>query len=275
MVMTASMRRYLNDTRQSQGMGQVQSVRDRQAAIVGERVPDNLETRKYDDFGLIMNPDQHSELKGTLAQSAAERQKAYGQIDTSAANVDAEVAAAKEGLSYEEQTSDAAWDSYASTFKPVRVVSGSNVEETYMLPDEVISSLGSQVFNKGDGSYTANWVDGGKYYNVDVAIRGTDEKYGKELHEMLQNATSQTKSTFYESAQPEIDLINKYGQAAVDQQSAIIDSEYATALDTLEQQRASVAAAEEAEKAELKAARDQFNKKYDKARNTALQLGRR
>jgi len=279
MVMTASMRRYLNDTR-GQGSGQMASVRARQEAIVGERVPDNLETRKYEDFGLIMNPDQYGKLTSDLAASAAERKSAYGKLDAAEADFNAQVAAAQaeiDALGYESQSVDPLWNEYYSGFKPVRVVSGSNVEGTYMLPDEVISGLGG-VFNKGDGTYTANWVDGGKYYNIDVTPRGTDDAMGKELHEMLGGAVSQTKSAFYDSAQGQVDLANKYGQLSVDQakeqQSALLGNQVASGYDEISQQRASIKAAEAAEKKQLQDAKDQFNQRVDTQRTAALGLRR-
>lgn len=72
---------------------------------------------------------------------------------------------------------------------PVRVVNGNNVEATYMLPKTSVDQMNKDSFNKGKGSYTGNYVDGGQFYNVDVRVTGTGGKRGQELHDALRNAS--------------------------------------------------------------------------------------
>ena len=81
---------------------------------------------------------------------------------------------------------------YNPQLVPVRVVNKDKVEATYMLPKETVDGMGGS-FNKGDGSYYANWVDGGKYYNIDVNVKGGGAR-GHELHTSLQQAVAQNNA---------------------------------------------------------------------------------
>ena len=137
------------------------------------------------------------------------------------------------------------WDKYKSTFKPIRVVKGDTVEATYYLPEDAISSLHTDAFNKS-GSYTGNYVDGGNY-NVDLRIGG--KVLGKELHDALRNASTSVQANFYETAAPQVASANKQidsARSSLDEQKSALGSAY----DSMQAERDKVAA----EQAKVKAA---------------------
>jgi hypothetical protein len=123
-----------------------------------------------------------------------------GQYDKAAGDVAAGIADQerqyRDALAHgETQINSAYSDAVAGAQNPanvplyaVRVVNGNNIEGTYMLPKSVIDEMNQKSFNQGDGSYTGNWVDDGKFYNVDVRARGIGPR-GQELHDAMRETT--------------------------------------------------------------------------------------
>ena len=115
------------------------------------------------------------------------------QYDANVVNVQNQIAANKQAYqqSLEKGRSDIS-STYAKAIQsikkptidlvPVRVVNGNTVEATYHLPRAYVNDLNMNTFNKGDGTIVANWVDGGRFYNVDVKAQG-GKMAGQELHD--------------------------------------------------------------------------------------------
>lgn len=76
---------------------------------------------------------------------------------------------------------------------PVRVVNGSSVEATYMIPRSSVNEMAgdNKFLNGGDGTYYGSWVDDGKYFNIDVKVKGAGKR-GQELHDALRSSAEQT-----------------------------------------------------------------------------------
>jgi hypothetical protein len=79
----------------------------------------------------------------------------------------------------------------------VRVVNGDNIEQTYKVPKQGISTIAKEM--KG---YHQNYVDGGKYYNIDVRMKKSagGGARGKELHQALGTITRGIEADFYKKA---------------------------------------------------------------------------
>lgn len=293
MAVSPGMRRYLNQNRQGQLLNT--DVRERQAEVVN-RVPEEYETQKYDDLGLIMTPTQYGEVRSDLDASQAARAKALGKLSSQEQLLNASVAeqraaiesqmsaldAERAGLSVPDMNS--LWNQYESNFHNVRVIGPNNsIEATYRLPKEIIDTLDKQAFNQGDYSYTANWVDNGAFYNVSAQLTTSDEWYGKELHEMLQGATRDTKSYFEQQnagaiadAQHQIDMANMqydaYGNQLA-QAGKDLTAQQQGYMDQINQSRQAVSAAKAEEKRVLQSAKDRFERNMEAARGTALGIG--
>lgn len=122
---------------------------------------------------------------------------------------------------------DKEWNKAQTGYSEVRVYDGNNLQGTYKVPKSVIDKLNTEVFNKGEGSYTGNWKSDTGAYNVDVTMRGTDEKYGKELHGMMGQVTGQVKSAFFEKVGPKVREANKELYSKLGEQRSALESEYA------------------------------------------------
>jgi hypothetical protein len=274
----------------------METARTRQDAVVN-RVPEEFETQKYDEFGLIMTPTQHDELQGNLAESRKARDEANQKLSANQSKLDSAYKTQQQMLADQKAQIEAeASGAYINAgninisgpaMETVRVVSGSNVEASYMLPRSVIDQLNTQSFNQGDGSYVANWVDGGKFYNVDVTPQGTSDSYGQELHSMLSGAQSSVQQKIDEQIaaaraheQQKADLYNQSidaqlagGLGQLGAAGAALDAEMNNYRANIADQRAAIKAAAAAEQAELQRARERFEQDFAKARGTALNIG--
>lgn len=101
-----------------------------------------------------------------------------------------------------ETSVDYLWNKAKKDFVTVGVYDNNNLEAEYRLPKSVVDGLQGEMFNKGDGSYVGAYHDG--RFHTYVTPQGTDDKYGKELHEALQRFEKQTKDTFYTEAQEKL-----------------------------------------------------------------------
>lgn len=155
-----------------------------------------------------------NQYQGALSQVQGSR----SQWDT-ANNQLSEAAKNLPGLS---DAVNQSWDQYRSTMAPVRVVSGNNVEQTYYLPKDVINSLNSEAFNRGDGSYTGNWVDNGAYYNVDVRVKGQGGSRGQELHELLSNTYGQVESQYKSRAAEQLAAQLSAANSSISNQASVL-----------------------------------------------------
>ena len=277
------MRRYLNKTRQQRlgadeegSLGLMGRARSRQASVVGNRVPEEYETQMYDEFGLIMTPEQHGTLQAELERSRKARAEAQAKLNEQQSKIDAMYLEKQKMLDAQRGKIDSeiakAYGSGDDGLETVRVVSGNNVEATYKLPKEAISKLDTQVFNQGEGSYTANWVDDGKHYNIDTKPAGIDDRYGKELHESLKDAQSQIGlESDHQKAMADKARAAAYGQLG--EASKALDNEMSMYRSQIDDSRAAIKAAEAAEQKQLADAKARLEESIGKSRGTALNIG--
>lgn len=263
-VMTAGMRRYLNANRQSVGLegGNLEGVRGRQEGVVN-RVPESQETQMREEYGLIMTGEQYETLNADLADTKTKRDEASDRLDTAQKNLDAAVS---KGNALIEAAKQKVLDQYNNSLVNVRVVNGQNVEANYRLPRSVVDKLNTTVFNRGDGSYTANWVDNGAFYNVDVVPRGTSDAYGKELHEMIGGAQKDTMSILNSQLNIKLDSLGREGQTLAKQQAG-----YQANIDD---SREAIRLAAKSEQDLINDAKERFQTNIGAARDTALSFNR-
>ncbi len=138
------------------------------------------------EYGWVMSNEDVKKEKAIKAQYDEAEAKAAAQVAQAEADFQRSVA---EGRGQINSAYAAAAAKNNVPMVPVRVVNGNNVEATYMLPKSSVDQMNKDSFNKGKGSYTGNYVDGGKFYNVDVRVTGTGGKRGQELHDALRNAS--------------------------------------------------------------------------------------
>lgn len=147
------------------------------------------------DLGWKMTDKAAEEYRKNRSAADSQYKDFSGQLLSASRQVDSAEKAALLNI-------DKEWKKAESGFVDVRVWNKQTLEHVYRLPKEVVDTLEKESFNKGDGSFTANWAGGG--YNVDVHPRGTNDAYGKELHTMLGDAALQVKTEFYKAASPAI-----------------------------------------------------------------------
>jgi hypothetical protein len=154
----------------------------------------------YEDIGASTTEEGHKvwkakdeEFQGQIGKAKQGISEAQGKYDEALR----EHNSATSGLPGLDSALDAAWRKTESSFVPIRVVDGNKVEATYMLPREVADNFPTE-------AYHANWVDGGKYFNIDVDAKGGGGKRGAELHDSLANAYANMKTDFYEQAAPKL-----------------------------------------------------------------------
>lgn len=209
---------------------EARTARDREAGMDREAMrlrygtadrnsPDAVKLQK--DLGWKMTDEAAEEYRKQRAAASEEYEKqnkvirgAQGQLDR----------AVKDNL----KNIDVEWKRAESKFVDVRVWNKQTLEHVYRLPKDIVDTFDRETFNKGDGSFTANWAGGG--YNVDVHPRGTNDAYGKELHTMFVDAYNGVKTQFYSSAGP---LIGK-NNASVNNQAKTAQSQINAAKGQLE-----------------------------------------
>lgn len=138
------------------------------------------------EYGWVMNNamvKKEQEVKGQYDQAAAQGAEQVQRNEQEFQGL----------LEQKRNEINSAYSNQAKKFNtnlvPVRVVNKDKVEATYMLSRDTVNGMAGS-FNKGKGSYYANWVDGGKYYNIDVNVRGGGAR-GHELHSSIQGAVAQ------------------------------------------------------------------------------------
>lgn len=186
----------------------------------------------YDDLGVSTTPENAQSIRGQekefntgVAEQQGKISAANSQLQGQYSQGTAQIDVAKSGVPTSKAAIDTAWKQTKSTFVPVRVVSGDKIEQTYYLPKESADNL-----VKSQGLF-ANYVDNGKYLNVEVQGKG-GKVVGKELHTALGQAEKDVYNNWY---------INSAGTMtkAVNQANTAFNTQKQQAYDTLDTQYAS------------------------------------
>lgn len=259
---------------------------------------------KRDEYGTSMDDQQYEAMNKNQADFRAKISKAEGDISNQAAKVQGmynEQKSQIDSASYDRPegpgplnlpSKEAAFDNFWSTDTAiVRATHGNTVYKTWEVPKSVMPDLESS-FNKGDGSYVANWVDGGKFYNIDTEPQGVGSEYGLELGSALDKLKSQAKSAFYESGTYEqqaaaaqaqydsavgefnynVDENQKAFDISKDSAYSVLNRDYTVAQETLASSRNQVSAAKRQNQDALNTIRNKYSRKIEGVRQTLTEL---
>lgn len=278
---------------------QRQSILDQRAVGgrgTGERAPTYRGEllHKRDEYGTTMDDQQYSAINKQQAEFKSGIASAKAKIAKQESDVQKSYETQKGAIgsvSYDRPDSpnlpskEQAFENYWGTDTAiVRATHGDTVYKTWEIPKALIPQL-SASFNKGDGSYVANWVDGGKFYNIDTEPQGVGSEYGLELGEALDKIKGQAKESYYGSGSYESQystVMDQYGNIVGEGQKAfdiskdsaysVLNRSYTVAQEGLTSARSQVASAQRENQNALNTIRNRYSKKIEGVRQTLTEL---
>ena len=158
----------------------------------GGRTPGGSNAMKYrKDYGWRMDQQgydameqQREEFEGKIGafrrKATGQIQKAKGDYESQRGAFESEISSARQKLGSMKSIDDVFQSWYNKEKIPVQVVHGNTVEGTYYAPRSVMEE-----FHRTKGDLMANWVEGGKVYNIEVRQQGRIR--GQEMHDLMRN----------------------------------------------------------------------------------------
>lgn len=221
-----------------------------------QRAPGNAggdQALMRDDVGIRMTGaeyDMYQKVgteKTKIGNAQTALDTAYGKLDTEYHTQRKAIADAEARLRKAENVDlNGQYEKAKKGFVPVRVVDGDQVQQTYYLPREAVDKMNNELFNQ-EGGYVGNWVDGGKFYNVDTTLRDSGEKYGKELHQSMRTAELEVENMWFTEAEKQLKIAQKQNAPKIakaweqiNNAKTALNTTYATSLGTLGDEEESI-----------------------------------